>query len=178
MKMAEPREKMARKSRDITEAPTRNLLGAIIPKTKKASKREQDLPKKSKSMRKKELLKFFEEGPFMLVPTMEGTLIKAVTKRRDKRSDGNTNSKKRESVKSDKSAQRKKTGSDDEESEKHEVDLKRIEKRLSRQKGRGTTVLRRKRRRRVWRKANPPKREKRRQCLQKHLERRWLKRRQ
>ncbi len=77
-------------------------------------------------MRKKGLLKFFGEGPLVLVPTTEGTPIKAVTKRRDKRSNGNTNSKKRESVELEKSAQRKKTRSDDKELEKHEVDLKRI----------------------------------------------------
>jgi hypothetical protein len=45
MKMAELREKLARKSKDITETPTRNLSGAITPNTKKASKREQDPPK-------------------------------------------------------------------------------------------------------------------------------------
>ncbi len=42
----------------------------------------------------------------MPAPTKEGTPIKAVLKRRDKRSNGNTNSKKRESVKLDKSIQR------------------------------------------------------------------------
>ncbi len=85
MKMAEPREKLARKSKDITETQTRNLLAAITPNAKKASNREQDLPQKSRSMRKKGLLKFFGEGPHMPAPTTEGTPtpIKAVTKRRD-----------------------------------------------------------------------------------------------
>jgi hypothetical protein len=67
---------------------------AITPNAKKASKREQDPPKKSRSMRKKGLLKFFGEGPRMPAPTTEGTPIKAVTKRRDKRFDGDTNSNK------------------------------------------------------------------------------------
>jgi hypothetical protein len=44
--MAEPREKSAQKSRDIIETPVRNLSTAITPKAKKASKREQDPPKK------------------------------------------------------------------------------------------------------------------------------------
>ncbi len=135
MKIAEPREKSAQKSRDITETSARNLSAAITPNAKKASKREQDPPQTSRSMRKKGLLKFFGEGPGMPAPTMEGTLIKAVTKRRDKRSGGDTDSKKRESVKSDESAQRKKSRSDEEESEKHEVDLGRMEKTPLKMKG-------------------------------------------
>ncbi len=178
MKKAKSREKSAQKSGDITKTPARNLSAAIMPNAKKASEREQDPPQKSRSMRKKGLLKFFGEGPCVPAPTTEGTLIKAVTKWRDKRSGGNTNSKKRESVKSDESAQRKKTRSDEEESEKHEVDHGRMEKCLSRRKGRETKVLRRKRRRRIRRKANPPKRKERTQSLQKQLERRHLKRRQ
>ncbi len=46
MKMKKPREKSAQKSGDIIETPARNLLVAIIPNVKKASKREQDPPKK------------------------------------------------------------------------------------------------------------------------------------
>ena len=126
MKMAESREKVAQKSGDKTEIQARNLSVAITLNAKKASKREQDPPKKSRSMRKKGLLKVFGEGLCMPVPTTEGTPLKAVTKRRDKRSNGSTDSKKRESVKSDESAQRKKSRSDEEESEKHEVELKRI----------------------------------------------------
>ena len=119
MNMAEPRKKSAQKSKNITETPARNLLVAITPNAKKASKREQDLLKKSSSMRKKGLLKFFGEGPCVRVPTMEGTPIKAVTKRRDKRSNSNTHSKKRESVELDESAQRKKTRQDNKELEKN-----------------------------------------------------------
>jgi hypothetical protein len=95
-------------------------------------------------------------------PTMESTPVKAVTKRGDKRSDDNTDSKKRGSVESVKSTQSKKTKLDDKELEKHKVNLER-------QKGRGTTVLRRKRRRRIWRKSNSLKREERRQRLQTRL---------
>ncbi len=40
MKMAEPREKLSPKSKDVTETPVRNLLAAITPIKKKASKRE------------------------------------------------------------------------------------------------------------------------------------------
>jgi hypothetical protein len=127
MKMVEPREKFAQKSKDIMETPGRNLSAAIIRNTKKARKREQDPPKKSRSMKKKGLLKFFGEGPWVPAPTTKGKPIKAVTKRRDNISNGNTDSKKREPVKSDKSAQRKKTRSDNKESEKHEVNLKRRE---------------------------------------------------
>ncbi len=62
----------------------------------------------------------------MPVPTTEGTPLKAVTKRRDKRSNGSTDSKKRKPAELDESAQRNKTRSDDKELEKHEVELKRI----------------------------------------------------
>ncbi len=40
MKMAEPREKLAQKSRDIMETSERNLLAAITPNAKKANERE------------------------------------------------------------------------------------------------------------------------------------------
>ncbi len=91
MKMAESREKVAQKSGDKTEIQARNLSVAITLNAKKASKREQDPPKKSRSMRKKGMLKFFGEGPQVPAPTTEGTPIKAVTKRRDKKSKCNTN---------------------------------------------------------------------------------------
>jgi hypothetical protein len=48
MKMAEQREKSAQKNRDITKTPARNLLEAITTNSKKAIKREQDLPQKIK----------------------------------------------------------------------------------------------------------------------------------
>jgi hypothetical protein len=62
------------KSRVITETPARNLSVAITPNAKKASKREQDPPKKfkkSRSMRKKGLLKSFGEEPRVPAPTTE-----------------------------------------------------------------------------------------------------------
>jgi hypothetical protein len=62
MIMAEPREKLPQKSKDTTETPTRDILAAITPNTKKASKREQDPPTKSRSMRKKGLLIFLGRG--------------------------------------------------------------------------------------------------------------------
>jgi hypothetical protein len=48
MKMAEPRVKLAQKSKDIMETPARNLSVAITPNANKVSKREQDLPQKIK----------------------------------------------------------------------------------------------------------------------------------
>jgi hypothetical protein len=47
-------------------------------------------------MRKKGLLEFFGEGPCMQAPSTVGTPIKAVKKRRDKRANGDTATKKRE----------------------------------------------------------------------------------
>ncbi len=66
----------------------------------------------------------------MPAPSTEGTLIEAVTKKqRDKRANGLSNSKKRESEELVKLIQQKKTRRpDDEESEKHKVDLERMEK--------------------------------------------------
>jgi hypothetical protein len=90
-------------------------------------------------------------------PTTEGAPIKTVTKRRDKRSEANTDSKKRESVKLDKSAQRKKTRSDDEELEKHEVDLKRMEKRPLKTKGKRDDSAKKNKKKKDKKKSKSPK---------------------
>jgi hypothetical protein len=164
-KKVEPREKSAQKSKDKMETLARNLSGAITPNKKKASKREQDLPKRSWSMRKKGLLKFFGEGPHVPAPTTEGTPIEAATKRRDKRPSGNTNSKKRKPVELDVSAQRKKTRSDNKEFKKHDVNIERMEKTPLKTKGKRDDSDKKEKKRRIWRKANHPKREERRQHL-------------
>jgi hypothetical protein len=157
MNMAEPREKLAQKSGDITETPVRNLLAAITPNAKKSSKREQDPPIKSRSMRKKGLLKFFGEGPRVPASTTEGTLIKAVTKRREMRSNKDTYSKKRESVESDQSSQRKKTRLDDKELEKHEVNLKRMKKTPLKTKGKRNSSAKKKKKKKDTEKSKSPK---------------------
>ncbi len=80
-------------------------------------------------------MEFFGEGPRVLAPSTEGTSIKAVKKWRDKRANKDTCTKKRESSKSDESTHQKKTRSDGKDSEKHKVDLKRMEKMPLKTKG-------------------------------------------
>ncbi len=77
------REKLVRKSNNITGTPARGLTMEITPIAKKASKQEQDPAKKSGQMKKKGLLDLFGGGPRVTAPTLEGTLIKSLTKRRD-----------------------------------------------------------------------------------------------
>jgi hypothetical protein len=91
-------------------------MAAITPNAKN-NKREQNLPNKSRNMRKKGLLEFFGDGPHVPALSMEGTLIKAAKKQRDKRANRDTGTKMRESYESDKSTHQKKTRSDDEGSE-------------------------------------------------------------
>jgi hypothetical protein len=49
----------ARKSKDITQTPTRGEAPGTMPNKKKTGKREQGLPKKFRQGRKKGLLEFF-----------------------------------------------------------------------------------------------------------------------
>ncbi len=63
-----------RKSNDITRTPTRGQALAINNK-KKMSEREQGSAKKSRQGRKKGLLKFFGDGPWVKAPSTEGTSI-------------------------------------------------------------------------------------------------------
>jgi hypothetical protein len=92
----------------------------------------------------------------MLAPTMESTPIKAVTKRRDKRFNGNTNSKNEESVKSDESTQRKKTRLDDEELENHEVDLEKTKKTPLKTKGKRDDSAKKKKKKKDMEKSKSP----------------------
>ncbi len=74
-------------------------------------------------------MKFFGEGPRMPAPATGGTSIEEVKKQRDERANSLSNSKKRESEESVKLTQKKKTTrSDNEETEKHRVDIERMEK--------------------------------------------------
>jgi hypothetical protein len=65
-----------RKSNDITRTPARGQALAIMPNEKKRSKREQGSAKKSRQGRKKGLLEFFGDGPWVNAPSTEGTPIK------------------------------------------------------------------------------------------------------
>jgi hypothetical protein len=72
----------------------------------------------------------------MPAPSTEGTPIEAVKKQRDKRADGLSESKKRESEELVELIQQKKTTRlVNKESEKHKVDLKRMEKMPLKMKG-------------------------------------------
>jgi hypothetical protein len=57
----------------------------VTPNAKKTSEREQDRAKKLKQDKKNNLLKYFGDGAQVPAPTIAGTLINAVTQRRESR---------------------------------------------------------------------------------------------
>ncbi len=75
--------KVARKSGEITQTPTRNPSAAVTP-SMKVSKREQAEAKKVKQIRRKELEAYFGKGPCVQAPPREGTPINTVLKQRGK----------------------------------------------------------------------------------------------
>jgi hypothetical protein len=132
-KEAASRDK-ARKSNDITMMPIRGQALATMPNEKKTVKREQGLAKKSRRGRKNGLLEFFGGGPRVKTPSTDGTPIKTVKNRRKKTGPGNDPTKKRDSRGQNKAIGRKKSRSDDEDSEV-QVDLEQMEKTLLKVKG-------------------------------------------
>jgi hypothetical protein len=108
----------------------REMTAEITPNAKKYCKREEDSAKKTRHMKKKELLKFFGEGPQVPAPLTEGTSIKVVKKRRDNKADGSPGLRKRDPATSDESNQCKKMQSDNEKSKKSRLILKGWKRRL------------------------------------------------
>jgi hypothetical protein len=117
----------ARKSDDITNTPIRGQAPATTPNKKKTGGREQGSAKKSRQGRRKGLLEFFGGGPQVKAPSTDGTPIETVKNRREKTGPGNNPTKKRDSSRQNKAIGRKKSRSDDEDSEV-QVDLEQMEK--------------------------------------------------
>ncbi len=72
--------KGARKSNDITATPIRTVLTTS---EKQQSKQEQELPKKPRSVLKKDLTAYFGDGKRSPVPTTAGNPIETVIQRRE-----------------------------------------------------------------------------------------------
>jgi hypothetical protein len=119
----------ARKSNDITKTPIKGQAPATMPNEKKTGKREQGLAKKSRQGRKKGLLEFFGGSPRVKAPSTDGTPIETVENRGEKTGPGNDPTKKRDSSGQNKAIGRKKSRSDDEDSEV-QVNLEQMEKTL------------------------------------------------
>jgi hypothetical protein len=150
---AESRGK-ARKSNDITRTPIRGQTPANTPNERKPSKREQGLAKKSRMGRKKGFLEFFRGGPRLKAPSTDGTPIETVKKIREKTGPGNKPTKKRDSSKQSKDIGRKKSRSDDEESEA-QVDLEQMEKMPLKVKGRKSSTRKTKKKKEMGKASTP-----------------------
>jgi hypothetical protein len=128
-----------RKSDDITRTPTRGQALAITPSKKKTSKREQGSAKKSRQGRKKGLLEFFVDGPQVKAPATDGTPIKTAKNQTERTPSSINTTKIRDSDKSTEDIRRKKSRSDNEESEV-QVDLEQISKTPLKAKGTTNSV--------------------------------------
>jgi hypothetical protein len=125
----EKRGKLACKSNDIIRTPMRGASKDITPGSKKTGEREQSTAKKFCQVRKQGLLKCFGEGPRVQPPSMEGTPIAAVMLRQTTKSSNPGSTKKRDTSNGNKTIGRKRSKSDNEESQAEEVaDLEKMGK--------------------------------------------------
>ncbi len=76
--------KLACKSNKIAQTPAQDVSAEVTPSAKN-SEREQAHHKKSKQENKKELTKFFGQGPRVPAPSWEGTPIEVVVNKREDR---------------------------------------------------------------------------------------------
>jgi hypothetical protein len=95
---------------------------------------------KSRHVRKKGLLQYFGDGLRMQPLSTEGTPIDEAKMRREKKSDDSNFTKERDSKEQNKAIGTKKSKSDNEESEAHEVDLEKMEKMPLKVKGKKDSV--------------------------------------
>jgi hypothetical protein len=131
--MPEGRNKSARKSDDITMMPARAQRN--IMSTPNTGEQEQSAPKKTRSTRKKDLLAFFGEGARVQPPSTDDTPIDAAKMRRSTESVTSGPRKRRDKTNSSNAIGRKKSKSDDEESQEEVANLEKMAKTPLKPKG-------------------------------------------
>ncbi len=122
--MPEGRNKSARKNDNITMMPAqaqRNIMS-----TPKTGEQEQSAPKKTRSARKKDLLAFFGEGARVQPPSTDGTPIDAAKMRRSTGSVTSGPRKRHDKTDGRDAIGRKKSKSDDEESQERVTNLEKM----------------------------------------------------
>jgi hypothetical protein len=120
----EGRNKPARKSDEITTTPARTQRTTTVIPT--MGEQEQSAPKKTRSARKKYLLAFFGEGARVLPPSTEGTLIDAAKTRRSPGRGATGTKKKRDNLDIKDGIGKKKSKSDNEESQEGVANLEKM----------------------------------------------------
>ena len=122
--MPEGRKKSACKSNDITMTPAQAQRN-IMP-TPKTGEQEQSAPKKTRSARKKDLLAVFGEGARVQPPSTDSTPIDAAKMRRSTGSITSGPRKRRDKTDGSNAIGRKKSKSDDEESQERVTNLEKM----------------------------------------------------
>jgi hypothetical protein len=120
----EGRNKLACKSDEITTTPARTQRTTTVIPT--MWEQEQSAPKKTRSARKKDLLAFFGEGARVLPPSMEGTPIDAAKTRSSPGRGATGTKKKRDNLDINDGIGKKKSKSDDEESQEGVANLEKM----------------------------------------------------